>query len=345
MHPARTLLAVGAVVAFATLPVWCQTFLPDLDPITPENVGRLRQLVRLEIPNSAALQEMATVAFSPDGRFLAAAGLSTRLPVWNLESGELAWTFRDGYRVWVSVDIHPTEPVLVAGDLSGAVAFFDLETGEKLSSQRTGISDVHCLRFNQDGTQLVSVNLYDSVVVWDVQDDWTLTKVVSSQAHGDRVNFADFNPDGTRIVSGGADDKARVWDASTGDSILVMSGPAYFVEGVEYSPDGTWIAGAADDGRIYLWDAETGDRVATLRGSVGPVNGVTFNHAGTLVAGFSNGLMALVWDISSPYTATRLYGHEDLVLRGAFSPDDRILASISRDRTVILWGVPTDSGS
>ena len=122
-----------------------------------------------------------------------------------------------------------------------------------------------------------------------------------------------------------------------------MADPGRYVEGVQYSPDGSLIAASADDRLVYLWDAKTGERISTFWGSGGPVNGVTFNSAGTLIAGFGNGRLVLVWELNEPSKAKRIFEHDGYALRGAFSPDDRLLASISRDGTVNLYGIPVSS--
>jgi WD40 repeat protein len=48
-----------------------------------------------------------------------------------------------------------------------------------------------------------------------------------------------------------------------------------------------------------------------------------------------------LWDAESGKLTATLTGHEDTVQALAFGPDGEVLASASRDRTVILWQVST----
>jgi WD40 repeat protein len=84
-------------------------------------------------------------------------------------------------------------------------------------------------------------------------------------------------------------------------------------------------------------DRATLKRVGDLKGPPGEVRNLAFSSDGkTLAASWDRSV--LLWDVASRKLLRKpLTRHTDTVLTLAFSPDGKILATGSRDRTVNLW--------
>ena len=108
-----------------------------------------------------------------------------------------------------------------------------------------------------------------------------------------------------------------------------------------FSPDGKTFATGSSDKTARLWDIETGQHLATLDGNTDAVR-VTFSPDGkTLATGSLSGTVRL-WDIDSGELKATLEEHINSTSTLAFSPDGKMLASVSsNENNMELWNAVT----
>ena len=122
---------------------------------------------------------------------------------------------------------------------------------------------------------------------------------------------------------------------------------------VAFDEAGKRIATSSGDGTIKLWDASNGEVTDTLSGHTDTVYGVAFSPDGTRLASAGRDGLAVIWQLANEsgagsdstkmiLTSPDSQVHDDLVLDIAFSPDGGMVATASRDGSIIIW--EADSG-
>lgn len=196
---------------------------------------------------------LSDLAWSPDGRFVAASSLATnQVNVWEVPEMELVKTlagFTDNVN---SVSFSPNGLYLAAGSRDNRVLVWDVKTGKQVAPPLFGhTNEVLSVRFSPDGKFLVTTGGENTARVWSTSD-WKTITVFSE--HFGPVTRASFSPDGKLIVTASADNSAKIWETLTGKMIAELRGSLSAVNDASFSPDGNLILTASSDGTARLWD-------------------------------------------------------------------------------------------
>jgi WD40 repeat protein/serine/threonine protein kinase len=109
------------------------------------------------------------LAFSADGRLVAAALMDGAVTVWDLESKKTLHTFHHGDRP-VCVAFHPGGRQLASGSCDNTARVWDLDTGQEVETLGGHIGNVMAVAYSPDGKLLATAsgNRYEGEVqLWD----------------------------------------------------------------------------------------------------------------------------------------------------------------------------------
>ncbi len=278
-----------------------------------------------------------TVAYSPDGRLLAAGCMDRTVKVWDVATGQVGLSLGGHSELIAKVAFDADGGRLAVGCNDGSIKIWDLASGREAVTLRGHASGVSGVAFEPTGARLASAAGDGTVRIWDVSTPPGLTRL---RGHAEKVRGVAFSPDGDRLVTAGADGTVRLWDVATREEVLALCGPNEESSGVAYHPDGRRVASTNKSGLIHVWDLVMGRPVLTLNAHAGLVRFAAFSPDGRLLA-TGDTQAVRVWDADTGRLLQSLKGHTDRANGVAFSPDSRRLASAGMDLTVRIWDLTT----
>ncbi len=315
----------------------------------------------MSIPSGA--QNVFSLAFSPDGRHVAA-GTNDQpnyLKIFDVETGTLVWALPGHRDAVLSVVYSRDGKAILTSSYDTTARLYDLTSGESVAFEghEWWVWSAH---FSSDEKRIVTACQDGSVIVWDVASRKPGQPFLGHQGP---VYHAVFSPDGKFVASAGYDRRILLWDpakvrpfdfdalADSGREqrrleaeYEVLEGHLAGVRSIHFSPEGKLLVSSGNDNTVRVWDVASRKLLKTLRGHGGRVPACEFAPDGKWVLSASHDRLAKVWNIEG-YEEVRVFqglvleGHRDAILGADFSPDGRHVVSASRDRSAKLWDAAT----
>jgi WD40 repeat protein len=304
-----------------------------------------------------------TLAFSAEGRWLAAGSSDKVARVWDVPTGGLALTL-SGHTGWVTrVAFDPaasssSDTVLLATATAGdGVQLWNLPTGERIAARSPiGHSDgVRAVTYSPDGELLATASMDEMVWFWDAdsgepQGMLDATGMRSGEWCTCFWSLA-FSPDGQTVATGSTDARVRLWNVASGKLLATSEAMGDLVYGLGFSPDGQRLAAGDADGTIWVWDPtsplELGHLLAldndgvVVSLSINPTSSSPIRRLLATGSGFG---AIRVWDMDAGNLVSEMEGSHNSV-KVAYSSDGRVLAAgdsgWAEEFAVRLWDPET----
>ncbi|NCJ05836.1 hypothetical protein GS597_04785 [Synechococcales cyanobacterium C] len=290
-----------------------------------------------------ACGQILTVAFSPDGEYLATGDVNHELHIWRVAEGKLLFSGRvDEGWIW-SVAFSP-DGRYVASCANRGVYLWDVHTGECIQ-HFTGYTDrVFSVAFSPSGRWLATGSEDRLVRIWEVE---TGQLRYALPGHGDEVRsvaFAAWVPGRLDhlLASGSVDGTIRLWNPESGKNVGVLSAQNQPIWSIAFSPQGNLLACGSGDRTIHLWDIRSYTLLQSIKGHLALVRSVAFSPDGKTLASGSDDRTIRLWQVEQGICRQVLRGHGSWISAVAFSPDGSLLASGSEDQSVRLWDSQSD---
>lgn len=201
-----------------------------------------------------------SLAFSPDGKLLAAAGgpcqRGGEIKIWDVASHVLVRTMQGHKDCIYSVAWSPDGKLLASGSYDKTIKLWDASSGAELKTLQDHIDAVFAVAFSPDGKRLASASQDRTVKIWDVA---TGQRLFTLSDASDGLNSLAYSPSGDEIAAAGYDKTIYIWRLGENDGHLVQSliADEDSILALVWSPGGKTIVTSSSDGSIRFRDAAT----------------------------------------------------------------------------------------
>ena len=272
------------------------------------------------------------VAFSPDGKLLAAGGAAGSLRLCRVEDGSVQLVRGHG-RALTALAFDPAGGTLASASRDGTVKLWNVARGTRSRTLEGHDGVVHALAFTPNGRLLITGGPGNVAKVWDMRTGQPIRTLSGLYPP---VTALASGAGGRLVAAGASDGLVSLWDMRTGRVVRRLKGEPPG-DTIAFSADGRRVAARAGTNRVVLWDAGTGRAVRTAYLFESGVSGVAFSRQTGQLA-LSTGRYYYVLDGVTGRTVRRsALGRHLGEARGiALAPDGRVLACAMSGGQVLL---------
>jgi WD domain, G-beta repeat len=217
---------------FSYLTIW-QAYLQDT-PLKKVNFAYADLAIRLWDTSTGQLLDTfpvhlgMSIAFSPDGKKLAAGSFDQIVRIWDLETRQCYQTFTGNHNwVW-SIAFSPDNRTFATGSsLEGITRLWDIETGECLQVLSGHQDLLWAIAFSPDGKILASCSSDNTIKLWDVASG---DRLATLEGHNTWVMCLAFSPDGTTLIAGDAYAAIKFWNRQNHNCVNTLKAEQIYQE-------------------------------------------------------------------------------------------------------------------
>jgi WD40 repeat protein len=222
-------------------------------------------------------QAAQSIAFSPDGKFLADGGAewknenwSVATLLWDRRTGKLKQTLRrpmegnvrsiaftsDGQTLVAANDIENSKTQMLTMD--AVVSAWNIKSGKMLWSSKEPITLMSLVACSP--TKNIVANVCGDTVKLRNARTGKVFRTLNAAAKSSEsppLTALAFSPDGAVLAIGSQLGDITLWNVQTGTFLRSLNNHVGSVTSIKYSPDGKLIASGSEDHTVNLWDTQT----------------------------------------------------------------------------------------
>ncbi len=243
------------------------------------------------------VEAVRAVAFSADGRLLAAAGgLPARkgeIKIWDVDKRTELKTIQGHADCIYAAAFSPDGKTVASSSYDKLIKLWDIDSGKEIRTLKDHIDAIYALEFTPDGKRLISGGADRTVKIWNPA---TGERLYTFGEPADGINTLAIDPSGKYVAAGGADKTIRIWELGEKSGKLINSLIAHEdqILRVAYSPDGKMLISSSADHTIKVFKAADLTEIKTIPHQSDWIYGLQFAPDGkTFAAGRMDGSVSI----------------------------------------------------
>ncbi|CAF3699972.1 unnamed protein product [Rotaria socialis] len=296
------------------------------------------------------LEAITALQFSPNGKLLASGSGDTTVRFWDLNTQTPFDEYGKAHRHWIlCLNWAPNGKIVASSCKQGLIGLWVGATGKQygtklLSGHRQWINSLSWQPLHLNGScRLLASGSKDATIkIWDTH---LFKAVLTLSSHTASVTCIKWG--GQNLLYSASQDRTiKVWRTTDGILCRTLDGHAHWVNTLALSTDYVLRTGAYEPSKESSnVDLDNLDDVALQTMALERYEKVysifDTNGGERLVSGSDDFTLYLWKPETDKKPLARMTGHQQLINDVKFSPDTRLLASASFDKSIKLWSSRT----
>jgi WD40 repeat protein len=176
-------------------------------------------------------RRILSLAFCPDGNFVASSSRDETIRLWNLETKEVYILGGHDNQVH-SIAFSPDGQTLASGGFDNKLKLWDIQTQKCVHTFEEHEDRILCVAFHPDGIGLASGGHDKKIRLWSISNKKCIRIL---EGHKGAIESIVFCPKGGILVSSSQDQTIKIWDTWVGECIDTLQPDSRPYEGMRIS--------------------------------------------------------------------------------------------------------------
>ncbi len=277
------------------------------------------------------------LAWAPNGKILATAGLDGLIRLWDMEEAGKEASILEGYTNFaLCLCWGPDNRSLAVGTHQKTVDIWDIGERKIRTSLKNHRDSINTLSWSFDGKWVASGSYDGEIKIWNLSSPDPIKTLRVDESF---IQVVLFSNDSKLLVAGSRDGKIKLWSTQTFQSMETIYTRSRGVYSLAWSGNDRSLVAGCGNGDVIVKDIETGES-KTLKGHHDVVTGLSFHSGLNILASKSKDHSIRIWDyglfkeifvIDATHSG---YNQANL----SFHPDKPILACLAdEEKRVYIW--------